>query len=372
MCPGGDLFYHLKNFGRLTEEQAKFYFAEIAIALDLLHSSGVVYRDLKPENILIDAKGHVKLADFGSCKLSATERTSFGSFCGSPEYMSPEMLQGRGYTWTIDFYSLGALLYEMLTGLPPFYDRNRANMYRKIQRETLVFPKYLSSAVKSLLNGLLEKDPILRLSTLAAVQTHLWCSQIPWALLSARTKAPPFLPSLRKANFDPEYTALPLELPECDTPVSPNSATFEEKAEERSGNPFRGVEFPETENVEDWTGLCVNIVPVPPEKPNNLSSISTDTSKSPDCSRGLYASLADKIREMQDIGFENTHHNYMSTEPVPLPDQDSPRFSLAPRSIRGPGFTPVKPSPKGVRSRDKPLRGSFGEASALWSDSEDF
>jgi len=372
MCPGGDLFYHLKNFGRLTEEQAKFYFAEVAIALDVLHSYGVVYRDLKPENILIDAKGHVKLADFGSCKMSATERTQFGSFCGSPEYMSPEMLQGRGYTWTIDFYSLGALLYEMLTGLPPFYDRNRANMYRKIQKETLVFPKYLSSAVKSLLNGLLAKDPNCRFSSLPALQAHPWCTHIPWTLLSARAKAPPFLPSLRKANFDPEYTASPLELPECDTPVSPNSATFEEKSQECS-NPFRGVEFPETENVEDWTGHSVNPVPVPPDKSNDLSSISTDTSKSPDGSRGIYASLADKIREMQEIGFENTHHHYMSTEPMPSPDQDSPRFSLAPRSIRGPGFTPVKPSPKGTRSRDsKPLKGSFGEASALWSDSEDF
>jgi serine/threonine protein kinase len=372
LCSGGDLFYHLKNFGRLTEEQAKFYFAEVAIALDLLHACGVVYRDLKPENILIDAKGHVKLTDFGSCKMSAGEGTRFGSFCGSPEYMSPEMLQGRGYTWAIDFYSLGALLYEMLTGLPPFYDRNRANMYRKIQKDALVFPKYLSSAAKSMLSGLLDKDPSSRLSSLSAIQAHHWCTHIPWTLIAARAKAPPFVPSLRKANFDPEYTGLPLELSECDTPVSPGTGTFEEKAEESSGNPFRGVEFPETENVEDLTGLSVNLVPISPERFNNLSSISTDSSKPPDCSRTLYASLADKIREMQEIGFENTHPSYMSTEPIPGPDQDSPRFSLAPRSIRGPGFTPVKPSPKCIRSRDKSLRGSFGEASALWSDSEDF
>ena len=371
LCPGGELFYHIKNLGRLTENQAKFYFAEIAVAVDILHENGIIYRDLKPENVLIDAFGHVKLADFGACKFGAAAESRFGSFCGSPEYMSPEMLQGRGYTRSVDFYTLGALLYELLTGLPPFYDRNRATMYRRIQKEPLSFPKYLSSAVRSLLSDLLTKDANSRMSSLEAIKSHPWCHNIPWVLIENRQKSPPFLPNVRKSNFDPEYTSLQVELPLCDTPVSPGTSGFSEQADKfRTSNPFRGLDYPETENVEDFTGLVVNSLPTNPEKSNNLSSISTDVSKSPESTRFLSASLADKIREIHSLGFENGPA-YMTTEPVFECEKDSPRFVMEARRLRGPGFTPVKPSPKCRRGGEK-ARGSFGETSAKWSDSDDF
>ena len=125
LCTGGELFYHLTRFKRLPEEQARFYIAEILLAMEYLHNKGIVYRDLKPENVLLDVDGHVRLADFGLSKQLEHPCASSFSFCGSPEYMSPEMLRREGHDYTLDFYSLGALLFELLSGLPPFYSENK-------------------------------------------------------------------------------------------------------------------------------------------------------------------------------------------------------------------------------------------------------
>ena len=121
LCAGGELYYLLHLKGRLNEQAAKFYFAEILLGLEHIHKKGIVYRDLKPENVLLDIDGHIKLADFGLSKVLPSHASVTNSFCGSPEYMSPEMLNGTGHGFSIDYYSLGAILFEMLTGLPPFY-----------------------------------------------------------------------------------------------------------------------------------------------------------------------------------------------------------------------------------------------------------
>lgn len=162
-CPGGELFFHLHNLGRFTEDQAKFYFAEILLGIDYLHQNGIIYRDLKPENILLDIDGHIRLTDFGLSKQNIGPGKMTFSFCGSPEYMSPEMLNNQGHTRAVDFYSLGALLYEMLTGLSAFYDSNRSRMYWKILNEELPIPNFLSKDAMSLLKGLMAKDPNKRL-----------------------------------------------------------------------------------------------------------------------------------------------------------------------------------------------------------------
>mmetsp|Transcript_24154 Transcript_24154/g.4037 ORF Transcript_24154/g.4037 Transcript_24154/m.4037 type:complete len:125 (+) Transcript_24154:202-576(+) len=120
-CPGGELFYHMTKMPKLNESQAKFYFAEIVIALEYLHNRNIIYRDLKPENILIDLDGHIKLTDFSLSKFVKVKNELNYSFCGSPEYMCPEMITGEGHNFSLDFYTLGCLLYEMLTGLPPYY-----------------------------------------------------------------------------------------------------------------------------------------------------------------------------------------------------------------------------------------------------------
>lgn len=245
-CPGGELFYHLKGLKRLTENQAKFYFGEILLAIEYLHSMNVLYRDLKPENVLLDVDGHVRLTDFGVSKENVSNRTIRSSFCGSPEYMSPEMLSARGHTRTVDFYSLGALLYELLTGLPPFYHPDRATMYRIIQTEEVRFPQYLSSEACNLLARLLDKNPSTRLGSkqgTAEVKSHPWCLQIPWERLLLKAKSPPFTPNLRQSNFDSEYTSLPIVESDYDTPVMEDRGSFTEATIDA----FEGWEYPEPE-----------------------------------------------------------------------------------------------------------------------------
>jgi serine/threonine protein kinase len=209
-CPGGELFYHLHNLGRFTEDQARFYFAEIVLALDYLHRKNIIYRDLKPENVLLDLDGHVKLTDFGLSKQLSTRDSVCYSFCGSPEYMSPEMLRQQGHGRSVDYYSLGALLYEMVTGLPPFYVKNRSEMYQAIQKDVLKLPNYLSKQIRSLLAGLLQKDPSCRLGNergFEEIKEHPWCKELNWVRISEKKKTPPFMPNLRISNFDPEYTS---------------------------------------------------------------------------------------------------------------------------------------------------------------------
>jgi protein-serine/threonine kinase len=213
-CPGGEIFYHMNKVLRFSERVAKFYFAEIVLALEYLHTRSIFYRDLKPENILLDQDGHVKLADFGISRPHFTERDRANSFCGSPEYMSPEMLkQGRIHGRTLDFYSLGALLFEMLTGLPPHFSENRDEMYRKILHNKVEYPKYLSPMAKSLLKGLLVKNPDQRLGAAYGIQEikdHPFCMDINWDDVINKRLTPPIKPSQKYSNFDPEYTNLPV------------------------------------------------------------------------------------------------------------------------------------------------------------------
>jgi serum/glucocorticoid-regulated kinase 2 len=139
VCTGGELFYHLSRLKKLTESASKFYFAEILLGLEHLHSLDIVYRDIKPENILLDIDGHIRIADFGLSKIIPQNQRSY-SFCGSPEYMSPEMLSCVGHDKRLDIYCLGALLFEMLTGLPPFYSRDTNLMYETIMTNEVALP----------------------------------------------------------------------------------------------------------------------------------------------------------------------------------------------------------------------------------------
>ncbi len=212
-CAGGELFYHLHNVGKLTEKQAQFYFAEIVLGLEYLHKHSIIYRDLKPENVLLDIDGHVRLADFGLSKDKISLSSLTNSFCGSPEYMSPEMLQQTGHTLTVDYYSLGALVYEMIVGLPPHYSTDRDEMYERILTEPAVIPKCISPPLRSLLTGLLRKDPAKRLGSVRGVdeiKEHPWCAGIRWDDYLNHRVEPPFRPNLRQSHFDPEYTQCPV------------------------------------------------------------------------------------------------------------------------------------------------------------------
>jgi len=208
---GGELFFHLKKEGRFAESRVKLYAAEIVCALAHLHSLDIVYRDLKPENILLDAEGHICITDFGLSKKLEQEGGTH-TFCGTPEYLAPEVLKGHGHGIAVDWWSLGTLLYEMLTGLPPFYAQNVNVMYQKILSGELRFPQYISEDAKSLLEGLLTRDPAVRLGTKGGdeVKGHPWFADIQWDKLIKKEIEPPFKPKVRSVDdtsqIDPQFT----------------------------------------------------------------------------------------------------------------------------------------------------------------------
>ncbi|GAB9469199.1 Agc protein kinase [Globisporangium polare] len=220
MC-GGEIFFHLKKFRSFSEAMVRFYAAELVSAIGHLHEKDIVYRDLKPENILLDEFGHIRLTDFGLSKTDCSNFSGAKTFCGTPEYLAPEMLISRKkkteYGKAVDWWSLGTLMYEMLTGWPPFFDRNIEQMCTKIMKSPLKFPSHfgLSAEVKSIIAGLLERDPTYRLgcrpgSGVQDIKKHAFFAEINWELLENRGVKPPFKPRVRGAtdiqNFDREFT----------------------------------------------------------------------------------------------------------------------------------------------------------------------
>lgn len=194
---GGELFFHLKKEVKFSEERVRFYAAEIALALNHLHSLDIVYRDLKPENILLDSDGHICITDFGLSKEISPDAGTH-TFCGTPEYLAPEVLKGQGHNCAVDWWSLGTLIYEMLSGLPPFYSQNINIMYQKILNGELRFPSYFSPAAQSLLEGFLDRDPEKRLGMdFAAVKAHPFFAGIDWDRLYDKDITPPFKPDVR-------------------------------------------------------------------------------------------------------------------------------------------------------------------------------
>ncbi|KAJ7991897.1 hypothetical protein DPEC_G00288620 [Dallia pectoralis] len=221
---GGELFYHLQKDRVFLEPRARFYAAEIASALGYLHSLHIVYRDLKPENILLDSAGHIVLTDFGLCKEGLAPTGTTTTFCGTPEYLAPEVLQKQAYDRTVDWWCLGSVLYEMLYGLPPFYSRNTAEMYNNILNKPLMLKPNVSNAGRELLEGLLQKDRTKRLGAnndFMEMKCHAFFSPINWEDLMARKITPPYIPSVTGPtdlrHFDPEFTHLPVTSSLCNT-----------------------------------------------------------------------------------------------------------------------------------------------------------
>jgi len=197
---GGELFMHLEREGIFLEDTACFYVAEITLALEHLHRQGIIYRDLKPENILLDAQGHVKLTDFGLCKESIDESTVTHTFCGTIEYMAPEILTRTGHGKAVDWWSLGALMYDMLTGAPPFTAENRKKTIEKILKGKLNLPPYLTPDARDLIKKLLKRQISQRLGSGPAdadpIKTHPFFKHISWADVISRKLDPPFKPVL--------------------------------------------------------------------------------------------------------------------------------------------------------------------------------
>lgn len=213
-CPGGELFNLLQQKRRFKEDVAKFYAVQVLLALEHLHKFDIVYRDLKPENILVDGDGYIRLVDFGLSKKGVKTNKGAKSDCGTPEYLAPEILFRLEHGKAVDWWTLGALLYEMMTGLPPFYTPDREELFNNIKHKELKYPIYIGQSAQSLLKGLLEKNPEKRLGCSASdaeeIKNHPWFNDVNWeAMLEKKIKAP-FVPMLKNeldvSNFDPEFT----------------------------------------------------------------------------------------------------------------------------------------------------------------------
>lgn len=201
---GGELFHHLTKEGRFSVDRTVFYAAQIVLALECLHQHKIVYRDLKPENILVTASGYLKLTDFGLSKQDVSGTTLTHTFCGTPEYLSPETVQKVGYNQMVDWWSLGALVFEMLSGTPPFYSENINVMYDNILYAAVKFPKYFTPESISLIKGLLDRDPDQRLGAQGAeeIKQHPFFQDMDWEALVQMEIPPSFIPSIIDGDAD--------------------------------------------------------------------------------------------------------------------------------------------------------------------------
>ncbi|XGW23627.1 hypothetical protein V3C99_005669 [Haemonchus contortus] len=236
---GGDLFTRLSKEVMFTEEDVKFYLAELTLALEHLHSLGIVYRDLKPENILLDADGHIKVTDFGLSKESIDNEKKTYSFCGTIEYMAPEVINRRGHSCAADFWSLGVLMFEMLTGHLPFQGHDRKDTMTQILKAKLTMPQFLSPEAQSLLRALFKRNAVNRLGAgpegIEEIKRHPFFASINFDRLLNKEISPPFKPAVTTIDstlyFDPEFTK---RTPK-DSPAIPPSAAAHEL--------FRGFSF---------------------------------------------------------------------------------------------------------------------------------
>ncbi|XP_029733601.1 ribosomal protein S6 kinase beta-2 isoform X1 [Aedes albopictus] len=223
---GGELFMHLEREGIFLEDTTCFYLCEIILALEHLHNLGIIYRDLKPENVLLDAQGHVKLTDFGLCKEHIQEGIVTHTFCGTIEYMAPEILTRSGHGKAVDWWSLGALMFDMLTGMPPFTADNRKNTIDAILKGKLNIPAYLAADSRDLIRRLMKRQVSQRLgsgpSDGQAVRSHSFFKNVNWDDVLARRLDPPIKPVLRSeddvSQFDTKFTKqIPVDSPDEST-----------------------------------------------------------------------------------------------------------------------------------------------------------
>ncbi|XP_044773181.1 ribosomal protein S6 kinase alpha-2 isoform X1 [Neomonachus schauinslandi] len=244
---GGDLFSRLSKEVMFTEEDVKFYLAELALALDHLHGLGIIYRDLKPENILLDEEGHIKITDFGLSKEAIDHDKRAYSFCGTIEYMAPEVVNRRGHTQSADWWSFGVLMFEMLTGSLPFQGKDRKETMALILKAKLGMPQFLSMEAQSLLRALFKRNPCNRLGAgidgVEEIKRHPFFVTIDWNKLYRKEIKPPFKPAVGRPedtfHFDPEFTA---RTP-TDSPGVPPSAN--------AHHLFRGFSFVASSLVQE-------------------------------------------------------------------------------------------------------------------------
>ncbi|KAM7178460.1 protein kinase C theta type isoform 1-T5 [Macrochelys suwanniensis] len=206
---GGDLMFHIQSCHKFDTARATFYAAEIICGLQFLHSKGIIYRDLKLDNVLLDKDGHIKIADFGMCKENMFEDAKTSTFCGTPDYIAPEILLGQKYNTAVDWWSFGVLLYEMLIGQSPFHGQDEEELFQSIRMDNPFYPRWLNKDAKDILVKLFVREPERRLGAKGNIRQHAFFQEINWEVLEERAMEPPFKPRVKSAsdcsNFDKEF-----------------------------------------------------------------------------------------------------------------------------------------------------------------------
>ncbi|XP_063243758.1 cGMP-dependent protein kinase, isozyme 2 forms cD4/T1/T3A/T3B isoform X2 [Bacillus rossius redtenbacheri] len=210
-CLGGELWTILRDKGHFDDSTTRFYTACVVEAFDYLHSRNIIYRDLKPENLLLDNTGYVKLVDFGFAKKLQHGRKTW-TFCGTPEYVAPEVILNRGHDISADYWSLGVLMFELLTGTPPFTGADPMKTYNIILKgiDAIEFPRNITRNAMALIKKLCRDNPAERLGYqkggISEIQKHKWFDGFNWEGLTNHTLTPPIIPQVRSVtdttNFD--------------------------------------------------------------------------------------------------------------------------------------------------------------------------
>merc|ERR1712113_501796 len=249
---GGELFIHLKNerLRRFTEDRTRFYAAEIVCALGYLHKRGIIYRDLKLENLLLDKNGHIKMVDFGLCKDEIFGNKVTNTFCGTPSYLPPEVICNMQYGRPVDWWGLGVVLYELLTGQLPFYHEEKKKMYRLIVTEKVLYPRIVSAEARELISKLLTKNPDRRLGSLTdaeEVMEQAFFAAIDWSDLKKKRIIPPFKPELTDEldtrYVDPEFEQEDISLtpPGCGRSLRPGDTLCFSEFSYRNSNSIKSA-----------------------------------------------------------------------------------------------------------------------------------